>query len=111
VAIRKSTRVENNQMIHTWTDDEIQFSAEVSKWVDGTWYGATQEKMGRRFSRYQNAVDWVMDEWRLAKAGLQSWDEQAAILAADAGVDWENMSDDGRQDFLDAVRTMARMGL
>lgn len=109
MSIRKGTHIENYRMIHTWTDDEIEFRAAVNKIEHtGEWIGRLGDD-SKGFHRYQNAVDWVMDEWRLARAGLTSWEEGAAQMAGDQGLDWETIDDEMKQDFLDAARQVARM--
>ena len=110
MGIKKSTRIENYRMIHTWTDDSIGFMAEIAK-QEWTWVAVAGDEEGRMFARYQSAVDWVMDAWRLAKSGYQSWEEPAAVMAADLGKDWESLPDDEAQDLVDAARSNARYGL
>jgi hypothetical protein len=108
MGLEKRTRIEDYRMIHTWDDVDVGFHIEASK-RDGTWQVDTNE-YSKTFDRYQNAVDWVMDEWRLAKAGYQSWEEPAAVMAADLGKEWESLSDDEAQDLIDAARSSARYG-
>lgn len=108
MGIRKSTRIENYRMVHTWVDDEFEFVAEVNK-VEGRWIARVTDKE-QGFDRYQQAVDFIMDEYRLVKAGLDSWEGTAAVFAADRGLDWESLSDEEAQDFIDAARSSARYG-
>lgn len=114
MSIKKSTRIENYRMIHVWTDDEIGFVAEATKeeWTWATRIGDSDTDLfteGRLFSHYLKAVDWIMDEWRLAKSPKVSWEEIAAEMAGDMGMEWEYLEDDVKQDLLDAARQMARM--
>ena len=107
MAISKTTRVENYRRIHVWTDTENQFTAEVFK-QDWAWVCQINGRSDTLFSRYQGAVDWVMDQWRLAKAGLTSWDEPAAQMAVDDGREWESLTDMEQQTYLDEARRVAR---
>lgn len=105
MGIRKSTRVEPGRLIHVWTDDR-GFRAEVFK-MEWTWSASAGDK-SMLFSKYQSAVDWVMDEWRLSKTGRGSWEELAAEMAGDLGLDWEALSDDEQRDLVDAARSTTR---
>lgn len=109
MGIRKSTRVQEMRLIHVWDDVEIGFHAEVFK-RDWTWSANSTTDEDRMFAQYQSAVDYVMDAWRLAKSGYHSWEEAGATLAGDQGKEWEALSDDEMQDYLDAARMSARVG-
>lgn len=109
MALRKSTRVEDHRLIHVWADSEIGFRAEVRK-DDGWWKVNTSTNMQATIQRYDRAVDVVMDEWRLAKAGHSSWDEPASQMAEDDGKVWADLSDDEQHDYIEAARADARMG-
>lgn len=109
MAIKKTTHIKDSRVVHTWVDDDIKFNAFVSK--RGTaWDAATSEGAQGRYTQYLRAVDFIMDQWRLAKAGLDSWESKAAEMAVDQGYDWDSLGDDQQQDFIEAARASARLG-
>lgn len=107
MSLRKSTGMGGYYRVHAWHDADLNFHAEAAK-VDGEWFAeaGTASKMCRV---YQDVVDWVMDRYRLAKAGLESWDSRAAELAGNDGKDWEYLSDDEQRDYIDAASANARV--
>jgi hypothetical protein len=106
--MRKDTQIVNGVRVHVWTDAATGFTADVYKREDQ--WCAEIGGQARLFHQYLRAVDWIMDEYRLAKSKFQSWEEAAATLAGDQGVDWESLSDDEMQDYIDAARQSARVG-
>lgn len=103
MGIRKDTRVENYRMIHTWADPEHNFKAEVRR-EDGLWLVDTGQAL-RTVQDYKRAVDIVMDDYRLTKAGLDSWEDKAREMAEKP---WEELSDYEQHDLIGAARLMER---
>lgn len=106
MSLRKSSRMGGYYRIHEWHDPDLNFHAEATK-HDGEWFveAGTASKVLRN---YQDAVDWVMDKYRLAKAGLDSWEGPAVIHAAMDGHDWASLSEDQRQNYMDIASATAR---
>lgn len=104
MSLRKSTRIDSStrQRVHTWTEGD--FHAEVRREHDGWWVVVTPRTEGN-VTDYRGAVDIVMDDYRLAKAGINSWEEAAAEMAERP---WEDLSDAEQQDLINAARFMAR---
>lgn len=107
MGLRKSSRMGGYYRVHEWHDADLDFHAEATK-HDGEWFveSGTASTVCRA---YQDAVDWVMDKYRLTKAGLDSWDSRAAELAGNDGKDWESLSDFEQVVYLDNARMDARM--
>ena len=110
MSLRKSSRMAGYYRVHSWDDPDLNFHAEASK-PDGEWYAEAGVAGDRYevFPDYQSAVDWVMDRYRLAKAGLDSWESRAATFAANDGRDWEYLSDIEKQDYIDSASADARV--
>lgn len=107
MSLRKSSRVSGYYRIHAWDDPELNFHAECSK-VDGEWF-AESGSASKVLPTYQSVVDWVMDKYRLAKAGLDSWEGPAVLHATLDGWDWGALSEYQRQNYLDAASARARL--
>lgn len=105
MSLRKSTSAHRT---HTWTDTAINFRADASK-HDGEWFAEAGPAFAT-FTEYQPLVDWVMDKYRLAQRGVDSWDSLAAALAGNDGKDWEHLSEDEQRGYIDSARMNARMG-
>lgn len=106
MALRKSSRMGGYYRVHEWRDIDPDFHAEATK-HDGEWFveSGTAHTV---VPTYQDAVDWVMDRYRLAKAGLDSWEGPAVIHAAIDGHDWASMTEDQRQNYMDIASARAR---
>ena len=106
MTLRKSSLLVGRDRIHYWDDKDLPFRAECYK-GDKMWVAKTESSM-RIDSTYQGAVDWVMDQYRLTKAGLNSWDGPAAILASADNLEWERLTTDERTRYINAARKNAR---
>jgi len=108
MTLHKSTWVGPSALrSHAWDDPGLDFHALAAK-HDGEWF-AEAGTTSAVFPDYLSVVDWVMDKYRLAKAGVDSWDSHAATLAGNDGKDWEYLSEDEQRGYLDSARMNARM--
>lgn len=106
MTLRKSSLLVGRDRIHFWEDKALPFTAEAYK--NDTMWVAKSGSRTRIDSTYQGAVDWVMDQYRLAQAGLTSWDGPAALLAIADGLDWDTMNLSERDHYINQARKNAR---
>ena len=106
MTLRKSSLLMGGGRTHFWDDKDLPFHAECYK-GDKMWVAKVGSSTRIDFT-YQGAVDWVMDQYRLAKAGLGSWDGPAASLARIDGLEWDNLNQDERTHYINQARKAAR---
>lgn len=68
MTLKKNTHLEDGSTVHTWTDDEVNFSGTARKGQAGFWFADAGKTVGVRFLTYRGAVDFIMDSWRAARA-------------------------------------------
>ena len=109
MTLHKSTIMDGRHRTHAWADPDVPFYAECRK-GDKAWVAEVGASV-RIDTTYQGAVDWVMDKYRLALAGLTSWDKPAAILAGVDGLDYDLLPAEDKNRYVEAAQENARNGV